>query len=160
MGGDPDYVAGPYDLDVISWRKYQRYENIESEGLPQSPINSHIIGYADVMLLLAEAYIESGQVGDALPLINRVRARSGAYEYTNLGAQDAARTILRHERQIELAGEQSRFFDLVRWGILVPTINSEKSDQPVKDYHVLLPIPQAEKDANPVLNAQVNNDWN
>jgi hypothetical protein len=160
MGGDPDYVAGPYDLDVISWRKYQRYENIESEGLPQSPINSHIIRYADVMLFLAEAYIENGQVSDALPLINQVRARSGAFEYSNLGSQDQARTILRHERQIELAGEQSRFFDLVGWGILVETINSEKSEQPAKDYHVLLPIPQAERDANPVLNAQVNNNWN
>jgi len=159
-GGDSDWVAGAYDLDDISWRKYQRYENIEKEGLPQSPINTQIIRYADVLLMLAESYIEGGSVADALPLINQVRARSGAFEYTSLGSKDEARTILRHERQIELAGEQSRFFDLVRWGTLVETINAEKPERPVKDYHVLLPIPQAERDANPVLDAQVNNNWN
>jgi len=159
-GGDPDWVVGAYDLDVISWRKYQRYENIEKEGLPKSPINSHVIRYADVLLMLAEAYIENSQVADALPLINQVRTRSGAFEYTSLGSQDEARTILRHERRIELAGEQSRFFDLVRWGILVQTINAEKPEKPAKDYHVLLPIPQAERDANPVLDEQVKNNWN
>ena len=160
MGGDTDYVKGPYEETGISWRKYQRYEYIESEGLPQSNINSQVIRYADVLLMLAEAYIESGQVNEALPLINQVRARSGAYEYTSLGDQTEARTKLRRERQIELCGEQSRFFDLVRWGTLVQTINSEKAEAPVKDYHVLLPIPQAERDANPVLDAQVKNNWN
>jgi len=159
-GGDPDWVGGAYDLDVISWRKYQRYEYIESEGLPQSPINSHVIRYADVLLMLAESYIENGNVSDALPLINQVRARSGAFKYTSLGGQDEARTILRNERRMELAGEQTRFFDLARWGILVQTINAEKSEQPAKDYHVLLPIPQAERDANPILDAQVKNNWN
>jgi len=148
----------------ISWRKYEMYEMRESYGNPDSYINSQVIRYADVLLMLAECYIENNQVDNALPLINQVRNRSGAFLYTTLGDQANARSILRHERQIELAGEQSRFFDLVRWGILKETINAEKqaSDevQPVKDRHVLLPIPQSERDANPKLDAQVNNNWN
>jgi hypothetical protein len=61
---------------------------------------------------------------------------------------------------MELAGEQLRFYDLVRWGILSQTINAEKGVDIVKDYHSLLPIPQAERDANPVLDEQVKNNWN
>ena len=72
--------------------------------------------------------------------------------------------ILRRERRIELAGERSRYFDLVRWGILIrqsmPKSKFFEKAQPVKDYHILLPIPQSERDANPLLNAQVNNNWN
>jgi hypothetical protein len=147
-----------------SWRKYEYYEKVNSYGNPDSPINGQIIRYADVLLMQAEALIESNQVATALPLINKVRARAGAFLYTTLGDQVKARSILRRERQIELAGEQTRFFDLVRWGTLVTTINAEKQTalgiQPVKDYHVLLPIPQSERDANPTLNAQVKNNWN
>jgi len=148
----------------VSWRKYELYEKMEKYGQPDSYINSQVIRYADVLLMLAESYIENNQIANALPLINQVRTRSGAFAYTTLGSQDDARTILRRERQIELAGEQTRFFDLVRWGTLIQTINAEKQIQsgiqPVKDYHILLPIPQAERDANPILNAQVNNNWN
>lgn len=153
-------VAGP----IFSWRKYELYESRHNYGQPDSYINSQVIRYADVLLMLAESYIENNEVTKALPLINLVRKRSGAFEYTTLGTQTEARVILRRERRLELAGEQSRFFDLVRWGILVQTLNAEKqiveSVQPVKDYHVLLPIPQAERDANPLLDAQVNNNWN
>jgi hypothetical protein len=147
-----------------SWRKYELYEKQNNYGQPDSPINGQIIRYADVLLMLAEAYIEDGKIAQALPLINQVRKRSGAFEYTTLGDKAKATTILRRERQMELAGEQHRFFDLVRWGTLVATINAEKQAavgiSPVKDFHVLLPIPQAERDANPTLDAQVNNNWN
>ncbi|MBN2814076.1 MAG: RagB/SusD family nutrient uptake outer membrane protein [Bacteroidales bacterium] len=174
LGGDTTFCdecdGGPilYDTVIkegqVSWRKYEMYEVREKYGQPDSYINSQIIRYADVLLMLAEAYIENNQVDNALPLINEVRRRSNAFEYTTLGDQANARAIVRHERQMELAGEQSRFFDLVRWGILQETINAEKEAavgiQPVKDYHVLLPIPQSERDANPVLDAQVNNNWN
>lgn len=147
-----------------SWRKYELYEKQNNYGQPDSPINGQIIRYADVLLMLAEAYIEDGKIAQALPLINQVRKRSGAFEYTTLGDKAKATTLLRRERQMELAGEQHRFFDLVRWGTLVATINAEKQAavgiSPVKDFHVLLPIPQAERDANPTLDAQVNNNWN
>jgi hypothetical protein len=149
---------------IFSWRKYELYELRHNYGQPDSYINSQIVRYADVLLMLAECYIETNDLAKALPLINQVRVRSGAFAYTSLGTQTEARTILRRERRIELAGEQSRYFDLVRWGILVQTINAEKqiveSIQPVKDYHILLPIPQSERDANPLLNAQVSNNWN
>ncbi len=45
--------------------------------------------------------------------------------------QADARTALRRERRIELAGEQSRWFDLNRWGIaknvLMPNIPQDSN---------------------------------
>lgn len=171
-GGDTEFcddcetgpVAYDYTAKKYSWRKYEYYEFEAIHGVPHSKINSQVIRYADVLLMLAECYIEKAQLNDALPLINQVRARSGAFQYTTLGSAQTATTILRRERQMEFAGEQIRFFDLVRWGILVETLNAEKQlaigAQPVKDFHVKLPIPQNERDANPKINAQVSGNWN
>lgn len=77
------------------FRKYNNYETREQEGLPSSDINTQVIRYADVLLMLAEAQIEQNKLGQALQHINTVRARVGAVPYTALGSQDNARTILR-----------------------------------------------------------------
>jgi hypothetical protein len=151
---------------IFSWRKYELYEERLKNGNPDSWINAQIIRYADVLLMLAESNIEKAtpDLAAALTQINQVRVRSGAFQYTTLGTQAQARDILRHERQIELAGEQVRFNDLVRWGTLVETINAEKfafnGTKPVMPYMVLFPFPQEERDVNPLLNAQIGNNWN
>ena len=169
-GGDMTYcdlcpdgaLDYPFSEKLYRFRKYQTYEQEEQHGIPQSHINSQVIRYADVLLMLAEANIESGNVNAALPFINEVRARAGAFEYSDLGDQANARSIVRHERQLELVGEQVRWFDLVRWGIAKETLNQEKQmqigDQPFEDKHILLPFPQSERDNNP--NVSVSNDWN
>ncbi len=177
-GADTDYCnacAGgakpyPFAREGYRWKKYEPYEEIEKINGPASEINTQVIRYADVLLMLAEARIYQNKLAEALPLINQVRKRSGAFEYTALGSQDAAVQILRRERQIELAGEQLRYFDLVRWGILQSTINPEKNAvrdiyptlrlNPVEPKHSLLPIPQSEKDTNPTVAKEVTDSWN
>ncbi len=172
-GGDTDYCnqcsggAKPYPFNASNgyrWRKYSNYEFKENEEFPQSEINSQIVRYADVLLMLAEAQIEQGNVAAALPLINQVRNRVKAFTYASLGSQENARTIIRRERRLELAGEQSRYFDLMRWGIAQQTINAEKQmqigSQPFQSRNLLLPIPQIEKDVNPAIAADVVGDWN
>lgn len=164
-------VAGPYPYPFgassairYNWRKYESYETTEFYGGPQSNINTQIIRFADVLLMLAESQIEQNKVSEALPLINLVRARSGAFVFTTLGSQDNAKTILRRERQLEFAGEQLRWFDLIRWGIAKDVINAEKQaqlgKQPFQDKNVLLPIPQLERTTNTVLAGDVSDDWN
>ncbi|MHA4806845.1 RagB/SusD family nutrient uptake outer membrane protein [Flavitalea flava] len=151
-----------------SWRKYEYYDLVSTYGGPQSSINGQVIRFADVLLMLAEAHIQQGDIGSApLGLINRVRLRVGAAAYLSLGAdQAAAMAILMRERQLELCGEQSRYFDLIRWGIAKQTINSEKAaepgdgKQPFQDKNVLFPIPDAEKNYNPNVAKQVTNGWN
>ncbi|MCF2492894.1 RagB/SusD family nutrient uptake outer membrane protein [Dyadobacter sp. CY22] len=149
------------------WRKYEPYEYKEKGELPQSDINSQIIRYADVLLMLAEAQIQVGKIGEALPLINKVRARSGAFAYTALGSKDEAMKKLMLERQLELVGEQVRWFDLIRWGIAKETLNAEKkakypasSQSFFQDKHVLFPIPLTEKNTNPLVAKDITNDWN
>ncbi len=53
-----------------------------------------------------------------------------AKNYTPSLSQADARTALRRERRIELAGEQSRWFDLIRWGIAKETLNAGTSRRP------------------------------
>ncbi len=103
--------------------------------------NNIVIRYADVLLMRAEALIESGSYQDALPLINQVRNRAKVstslisfagnldiqtYEDgVNCNwTQDYARQALRWERRLEFAMEGSRFFDLVRWGIADVVMNA------------------------------------
>jgi len=149
-----------------SWRKYEYYDQVASYGGPASPINAQVIRYADVLLMLAETYIQQGNTsGQPLDLINQVRTRAGAVPYTTLGDQNNAMSILMQERQLELCGEQSRYFDLIRWGIAQQTINAEMSAepglngaQPFNTKNLLFPIPDVEKDYNP--NVDVSNGWN
>ncbi len=180
-GGDDTYcdkcASGVVKYDAVKsgtkFRKYEQYEIKAKHGEPESEINSQVIRYADVLLMLAEAQIEQNKASDALPLINQVRKRVGAFEYKSLGDQAAARTILRRERQIELCGEQVRYFDLQRWGIHKATVNAEKAlvnrvgtiysslkNNPVEDKHRYLPIPNSEIITNAVLAGDIKDNWN
>jgi tetratricopeptide (TPR) repeat protein len=149
----------PFEEHGFRWKKYNRYEYVPKENYPQSSINGVVIRYADVLLMLAESYIQEDQLGDALGLINQVRSRVGAYEYDDLGGnKTSAMDILKRERRIELCGEQKRYFDLVRWGELQETLNAEFEDNRVKPKHNKFPIPTSELDANKAL--EVENNWN
>lgn len=122
--------AGPYSPKKFVYYKAQ--ENTFSDGTSWTrgypAVNYIIIRYADVLLMLAEAEIELGNLDRALELINMVRERAGNSElanspanyevalYDDLGSQDNARNILQFERKLELSGEGHRFFDLRRWG--------------------------------------------
>ncbi|RFM32568.1 RagB/SusD family nutrient uptake outer membrane protein [Chitinophaga silvisoli] len=178
-GGDTMYcqqcAAGaknfPFDASDpqgdYRWKKYEYYNLVEKYGDPKSPINGQVIRLADVMLMLAEAYIQQGNTGDApLALIDSVRSRSHAVLYANLGDQTNAMKILMRERQLELCGEQCRYFDLLRWGIIKQTINAEKAvepgsgTQPFLDKHLLFPIPDVEKNYNPNVAKDIKNGWN
>jgi starch-binding outer membrane protein, SusD/RagB family len=56
--------------------------------------------------------------------------------------QGELRELIRHERRVELAMENERFFDLVRWGIAQQVLGP-MGYQPRNQY---LPIPQPEID--------------
>ena len=72
--------------------------------------------YAEVLLNYAEACIElGGQDAEALTYINMIRKRAGQPDITATG--DALRQACRHERRIEMAYEDQRFWDVRRWVI-------------------------------------------
>lgn len=102
-------------------------------GFATNALNYTIVRFADILLMAAEAEIETGSLEVARTYINRVRARAanslllnGANPAANyvigqyllpFANRDAARAIVRFERKLELGMEGHRFFDLVRWAI-------------------------------------------
>jgi tetratricopeptide (TPR) repeat protein len=126
-----------------------------------NPLNFPVLRYADVLLMEAEALNELGKTSEAQapatdinnggPL-NRVRLRAGLPNVQGLSKEQLREKIL-HERRMELAFEGHRWFDLIRvdngqYGLnFLHSIG--KSNATAK--HLLLPIPQKERDANPNL---------
>ena len=77
------------------------------------------IRFAEVLLNASEALAEQnwGANGtQALELLNRVRERV-ALPAAEASSLEEFRTILRHERMVELAGEGHRYWDIRRWRI-------------------------------------------
>ena len=69
--------------------------------------------YAEILLNYAEACIELGQDAEARTYINLIRKRAGQPDISESGTALKAR--YRHERRIELAFENQRFYDIRRW---------------------------------------------
>lgn len=76
--------------------------------------NWPILRYSDVLLMLAEAINEqTGPTSDSYSYLNQVRERAGLNPVNGL-TKEAFRTTVLHERRIELAFENHRWFDLKR----------------------------------------------
>jgi hypothetical protein len=104
---------------------------------------------AEIYLIKAEALNELGKPGEAVALVNQVRARAFTPPKP-LGAlsQAQARQAIFDERQIELIDEGKRRPDQIRQGSFLAAGWNKAADPP---YTVLMPIPQSQIDANPLL---------
>lgn len=122
------------------------------------PVNYCPLRYADVVLMAAEAYNETGNMPEAWNLLNSVRSRAGAtpvtpanyaaiykapkvYDLPFIDDGDEAgrlRTALYWERGFELAFEGQRKYDLIRWGILGDALKlfQDKMDPLLKGKYV------------------------
>jgi hypothetical protein len=114
------------------------------------PGNIRILRYADILLLAAEAHNETSNPTKALEYLNLVRARargSNNFILPNVTTmvQSELRDKIYHERRVELAMEQNRWFDLARWGRIADTMGPIQPNF-VAMKHTLLPLPQAEID--------------
>jgi len=80
-----------------------------------------VIRYADIMLLLAETKMKLGKDNEAIALLDQVRARAGMPSYseslrntTYASKYPTLKDAILHERRVELAFENHRWFDLIR----------------------------------------------
>ena len=113
-------------------------------------INQRLIRYADVLLMLAECEAEAGTVAEAVNYINQVRKRPSVNmpNVTAANKNEALRAIM-HERMVELGGESVRNVDILRWKArgYYPSVVPDPKPSQVS----MLPVPQAELDANPLM---------
>ena len=84
-----------------------------------SGMNWPILRMADVMLMLAEVKAELGE-NDAINLVNQIRERAFGNSEHNLSGltADALKNAVMEERKLELLGEGTRRWDLIRSGML------------------------------------------
>lgn len=159
-------------------RKYLNKDDMVQPG--NSGINLILMRYAEVLLIYAEAKIEANELDPSvLAAINQVRSRPDVKmpAVTALGSQAEMRKLVRNERQVELAFEGLRYFDIRRWriaeavvpGILYGMTYTNPAGQLTtislpafvkvfnKDRDYLWPIPQRERELNP--NLTQNPNW-
>ena len=153
------------DLFSASWspntgyltKKHQQPLSEVSAALKgDGGLNYIYLRYADVLLMNAEAYNESGNTDQAKVYLNKVRQRARAsFKGTppadlladvTTADQTLLRTAIQNERRVELAQEFHRYFDLTRWGKTIAEAALGKDyNYDTKRY---FPIPQAELDKN------------
>ncbi len=166
-------ISGPYlPKKNIYWQGEDANRGTGGWGQQHSGINYHIMRYADVLLMGAEAAAELNNLGDALMWTNMVRNRaknmtyadgSPNYQiepYASFASQAEARQAIRFERRLELSMEGHRLFDIRRWGVGVQLMNeyfdnearviTSFADDPnaYESRHDLLPIPISAIDAS------------
>lgn len=112
--------------------------------------NIRILRYADVLLMAAEALNENGKSAEALTYLNQVRkrargTRTNVLPDVTITDKAQLRQRIWHERRVELAMEQQRWFDLVRQGRVAAVMKAVGKNF-VEGKHELFPIPQNEVD--------------
>lgn len=134
--------------------------------------NWPVLRYSDVLLMLAEAINEQGApTTEAYTYLNKVRHRAGLTDAAGLDQQSFRDTVA-HERRVELAFENWRWFDLKRTMSpdqltaflnnyaskekATPTVTRQgvpysNTDYVFSAYEALFPIPANERIVNPKL---------
>lgn len=129
-------------------------------------VNMHVIRYADAILMYAEALNETDNPTPALEQLNRIRIR--AFGNTSGNLPEMSKTDFRNavinERRLEFVHEGNRWFDLARTGTFLQRMKdhsayeasvAEKNKTEIatnlKEAFILMPVPQRERDLNPLL---------
>lgn len=81
--------------------------------------NWMVFRYGEVLLNFAEACVELGDDAEALAAVNQLRNRAGIAPRTSIN-----RDQVRHERRVELAFENHRWWDIRRWHIADQLLNA------------------------------------
>lgn len=129
-----DFTSDEYGIDLPFIKKYQSIGAVK--GITGN--NFPVYRYADVYLMLAECLNEQGfGGGDAFKYLNLVRQRAGLEPKSmgndnpdlNISNQDGFRAAIAHERQVELAFENHRWFDLLRTGKAVEVMKAHAASE-------------------------------
>ncbi len=148
----------------------EKYLDPMDQQSKKGTLDFMIIRYAEVLLNHVEALIELNdwQNPNVLLYLNEIRSRAKMppVQVFKYNTQEKMRTLVRRERQSELAFEGQRFFDIRRWGIVDEVMNGQvygatnpqtseivkvqsRVFNPNRDF--LWPIPEVEMYSNPTM---------
>jgi starch-binding outer membrane protein, SusD/RagB family len=143
-------VAGTRAGDSV-WivNKYPNTSN------PDGTDNTKVIRYAEVLLILAEAYHFNGDDADALIWLNTVAQQRDPSFAGYMDTGDSLETDILNERRKELAFEGFRLWDFIRLNLDITRENNTQEYPgqipiliPAADTRRQMPIPEVETDAN------------
>ena len=147
---DGKTYSSSYSSTGYNVRKFLVPKSI-SMDFNTSPANFTVMRYAEVLLMKAEALNELGRTVDAEEPLYEVRSRAGLTDRSQIEGltQEEMRDKIFHERRMELAFEGDRWFDLIRMknGKGLEFLHSIGKLN-AQEKHLLLPIPQQEREAN------------
>lgn len=126
--GSPNEIDTSSSSDVTNTGYYTRKTIDESVNgadnlqMSNGMANYIFFRYADVLLMYAEAMLECDDKDTAIKYLDMVRTRgdnmpSISETYPNGVTKSQLRDILRRDRRVELAFEDKRFWDIIRWKI-------------------------------------------
>lgn len=174
MEVEVNYLGNPYYNRKYSMDEKETFPALDHDS--RSPLNYRLVRAADVLLLFAEAALESGKsTADAKWALEEVRSRARAMAtsadalpkfpgYGYADTTDGLRAAIRHERRVELGMEGHRWFDIVRWGIAYDVMDKDRGTYGSKESatlraemanfekgkNELFPIPSEELNLNPM----------
>lgn len=149
---DQNY-GGPYVGKKWMYYKAEEGTNTHSTSKRSVANNYRMIRLSHVILWLAEAEVELGNLDRARELVNMIRSRAKSSPYVTtadgktaanyvinlypsgsewFANQANARKAVRFETRLEFGTEGHRFFDLVRWGIADTTLNAYLAKEATK----------------------------
>ena len=187
--GSPNEIDTSSDSDVTNTGYYTRKTIDESVNgadnlqMSNGMANYIFFRYADVLLMYAEASLEAGDKPTAIEYLDMVRTRGDNMPsindtYLQGITENQLREIILRDRRIELAFEDKRWWDILRWkicdgenGVMNKPIGGMKIEDTNGDgvweynYHEVgkrtflprmyyQPIPQYVIDKNPVIREQ------
>lgn len=187
--GSPNEIDTSSESDVTNTGYYTRKTIDESVNgadnlqMSNGMANYIFFRYADVLLMYAEASLEAGDKPTAEEYLDMVRTRGDNMPsledtYPQGITENQLREVIRRDRRIELAFEDKRWWDILRWkicdgenGVMNKPIGGMKVEDTDGDgvweynYHEVgkrtflprmyyQPIPQYVLDKNPVIREQ------
>ncbi len=146
-------------VEATYCKKYTNPVTTQYDGESDWPV----IRVGDIALLYAELGNEiDGPSQESLKYLNMIRERAGVTPYTldELNNTYDFREAVRKERRLELAFENQRWFDLLRWGDAVTTVNNLYTSEsfysgysytvnPIEKWQTMLPVPISVININP-----------
>ena len=173
LGNKWDFFQGYQFVKYINGARGNAYE---PNWQLQSANNPRLLRLADVKLLVAEAYLKTGNASEATKQVNDIRKRARLSTPNGVESSEPANFSavtfqnIMDERMLELAGEEDfRWSDLKRWHAAgyINLSNWKATDfgypfdanlfQFDAAKHVLFPIPTSEINSNPLMKADGNN---